>query len=338
MKTLETELYQKTKLPQMNEKWFLVTLNSIGDAVIATDTKGCVTFMNPIAQNLTGWNQEDALGGPLKNIFNIINEETGKRVENPFSKVLREGNIVGLANHTLLISKNGMKIPIDNNGAPIKDYKGDIIGVVLVFRNITERKLMETILKESRERFKDLYENAPDGYYSLDGNGIVIEANNTFLEMFGYKKEELKRKHTSILFSEKSKDNLNQFFSRLKEEGIIDQEVKFVKKDGKELYVRFRGIAKHDENKYLEYKCTIRDITERKKVDEKLKILYEVGKKITSIISKEELLPWIAKQAARLLEADECVYRIREGDYLLRGGGTKEGMELMKTEKLKIGE
>jgi len=339
LKTLETEFYQKTKLPQMNKEWFLVTLNSIGDAVIATDTEGYVTFMNPVAQNLTGWEQKDALGKPLKNIFNIINEETGKKIESPVSKVLREGKIVGLANHTFLISKNGMKIPIDNNGAPIKDEKGNIIGVVLVFRNITERKLIEKVLKESKERFEDLYENAPDGYYSLDGNGIIIEANNTLLEMFEYKKEELRGKHTSILFSDETKDEFDKSFSRLKEEGLIDQEVKFVKKDGEVVYVRFRGIAKQNEDKLnLEYKCAVRDITKRKQAENKLKILYELGKKITSMISKEELLPWIGEQATKLLDADTCNYRIREGDYLIRGGGSKVGMELMKKERLRIGE
>jgi len=200
-------------------------------------------------------------------------------------------------------------------------------------------KQREEALKESKERFEDLYENAPDGYYSLDGKGMIIEANNTFVEMLGYSKRELKENHTSILFSEEAKDKFDQLFSRLKEEGIIDQEVKFVKKNGKELYVRFRGIAKDSEDKfYLEYKCAVRDITERKKVEEKLGALYETGKKITSIVSKEELLPWIAEQAARLLDADECLYRIREGDYLIRGGGTKKGMELMETKRLKIGQ
>jgi len=200
-------------------------------------------------------------------------------------------------------------------------------------------KQREEALKESKERFEDLYENAPDGYYSLDGKGMIIEANNTFVEMLGYSKRELKENHTSILFSEEAKDKFDQLFSRLKEEGIIDQEVKFVKKNGKELYVRFRGIAKDSEDKfYLEYKCAVRDITERKKVEERLGVLYETGKKITSIVSKEELLPWIAEQAARLLDADECLYRIREGDYLIRGGGTKKGMELMETKRLKIGQ
>jgi PAS domain S-box-containing protein len=116
-----------------------VTLSSIGDAVIATDERGCITFVGAAAEQLTGWTQEDARGKPLEEVFKIINESSREPVENPVTKVLREGVTVGLANHTLLIRRDGMEIPIDDSGAPIRSSDGQIAGVVLVFRSVDKK-------------------------------------------------------------------------------------------------------------------------------------------------------------------------------------------------------
>ena len=128
---------------QRQRQQLLVTLTSIGDAVIATDAETRVTFLNPIAELLTGWSAAEASGQPLASVFRIVNEETRLPVESPADKVLRDGKIVGLANHTILLSRNGDEIPIDDSGAPIRDAKGNISGVVLVFRDITERRMVE---------------------------------------------------------------------------------------------------------------------------------------------------------------------------------------------------
>jgi PAS domain S-box-containing protein len=119
------------------------TLASIGDAVIATDARGHVSFMNAVAQSLTGWREPEAIGEPLENVFCIINEFTREPAESPGAKVLQESGIVGLANHTLLLARDGREIPIDDSGAPIRNIEGELIGIILVFRDITERKLSE---------------------------------------------------------------------------------------------------------------------------------------------------------------------------------------------------
>jgi len=119
------------------------TITSIGDAVITTDTAGRVVFLNPVAQSLTGWTQEQAAGRPLEEVFQIANEQTGAAAENPASRVLREGRTAGLANHTELTSKDGRKIPIDDSAAPIRSAKGLITGVVLIFRDVTQRREAE---------------------------------------------------------------------------------------------------------------------------------------------------------------------------------------------------
>lgn len=124
-----------------------VTLQSIGDAVIATDPNGCITFMNGPAERMTAWDSESAKDRPLGEVFQIVNEQTGQTVENPVNKVLISGGVVGLANHTILIAKDGKRIPIDDTAAPIKE--GDAIrGVVLVFSDVTERKAAERAQRE----------------------------------------------------------------------------------------------------------------------------------------------------------------------------------------------
>jgi PAS domain S-box-containing protein len=128
-----------------SERWLATTLRSIGDAVIATDAKGRVIFMNPVAKALTGWKQEDALGKDLTEVFNLVSEE--KVIENLAAKVIQEGIAISLTNHTL-IAKDGTETPIDDSTAPIRDDKGNITGAVLVFQDITERKRAE----EEREQ------------------------------------------------------------------------------------------------------------------------------------------------------------------------------------------
>lgn len=129
-------------LAQQRE-WFRIALTSIGDAIIATDTAGCVTFLNPVAEALTGWSLVAAQGQPLTQVFHIINEATRQATANPVAKVLASGAIAGLANHTLLIARDGREIPIDDSAAPIRDAHGNLLGVVLVFRDITERRRSE---------------------------------------------------------------------------------------------------------------------------------------------------------------------------------------------------
>jgi PAS domain S-box-containing protein len=119
---------------------FTTTLRSIGDAVIATDLEGRVTFMNPVAEHLTGWQSAAAVGRPLGEVFPILSEQTREPVENPVTKVLREGMVVGLANHTVLRARQGNEVPIDDSAAPIRDEAGRLFGVVLVFRDVTEEK------------------------------------------------------------------------------------------------------------------------------------------------------------------------------------------------------
>jgi PAS domain S-box-containing protein len=130
---LERELKQ-------SERWLTTVLKSIGDAVITSDRTGVVTFMNPVAEALTGWKQKDALGKNTTEVFNTTHAKNHTRIENPIIQVLQKGIIVDIPEDTLLIARDGVEIPIDDNAAPIKDDQGNIVGAVLVFRDITEFK------------------------------------------------------------------------------------------------------------------------------------------------------------------------------------------------------
>ncbi len=141
------------ELRSSEQRW-ATTLASIGDAVIATDLSGKITFMNAVAENLTGWPFSEASQKPVMEVFHIVNEQTHLEVEDPVSKVLKTGLLAGLANHTVLVRKDKSEVAVDDSGAPIKDKDGNTVGVVLVFRDITERKKAERALQESEERLR----------------------------------------------------------------------------------------------------------------------------------------------------------------------------------------
>lgn len=146
---------QRTETAQRAEaalrEWYETTLRSIGDGVVVTDETGKVMFLNPVAEELTGWPLSEARGRPIQEIFKIHNEETLQPVEIPVSRVLREGHVAGLANHTMLMTRTGLGTPVDDSAAPIYSASRELLGVVLVFRDITVRRAAERALEQSRE-------------------------------------------------------------------------------------------------------------------------------------------------------------------------------------------
>jgi PAS domain S-box-containing protein len=137
-----------------SEEWLSTTLKSIGDAVIATDRNGLVTFMNPVAEELTGWQQQEAIGEPIEEIFHIINEKNRKRIDNPLDRVLQDGMTVHLDEDTVLIARDGGEKNAAINSSPIRDVEDTIIGMVLVCRDITEMRKVEKALIESESKLR----------------------------------------------------------------------------------------------------------------------------------------------------------------------------------------
>ena len=145
---------KSSELAEQRE-FFRVTLSSIGDAVITTDTEAKITFLNPVAEAMTGWKLDEAMGQPLEKVFNIINENSRKPALNPVTQVLRDGAVVGLANHTALIARDGTETAIDDSAAPIRDGTGKISGVVMVFHDVTKQRQAETALRESYQSLSE---------------------------------------------------------------------------------------------------------------------------------------------------------------------------------------
>ncbi len=174
-----------------SEMWYSTTLGSVGDAVIATDMNGAVSFMNSVAESLTGWGLGEAQGKSMDLVFDIVNQETRRPVENPVKKVFREGKVVGLADHTLLISKNGTEFDIEDSAAPIVTGAGEGLGVVLVFRDITDRKRAEESLRVSQQQYRLLFESNPHPTWVYDLETLaIVDVNEAALRNYGYTREE----------------------------------------------------------------------------------------------------------------------------------------------------
>lgn len=170
---------------EKSEKWLSTTLASIGDAVIATDMNGVVSFMNPVAQALTGWALEEAQGKSMDLVFDIVNKETRRPVENPVKKVFRKGTVVGLADHTILRSKQGKEIDIEDSAAPILADGGDALGVVLVFRDVTDKKLAEVEMSRQKDLLQLILASITDGVVVADTNGKFLLFNRAAEQLVG---------------------------------------------------------------------------------------------------------------------------------------------------------
>ncbi len=275
---LKTVTASKTDLEQVqvslreSEQRWATTLASIGDAVIATDTSGKIAFMNGEAEKLTGWLLNETLSKPVKTVFNIINEQSRLEVESPIERVLREGMVVGLANHTVLIRKDDREVPIDDSGAPIKDQDGKTTGVVLIFRDITERKKAEEALKESEQLYHSVFDNSQDGFQLIelvyDKNGKPIDhkflkVNHAYEKIIGVKAEDILDK-TAKYISPNQELHWLEVPDRVAKTGISEH-VELYNKD----------IDKWLDCFYFLYSKNVvgtlfRDITERKKLEKQL--------------------------------------------------------------------
>ncbi len=202
----QTEITKRAEEESREQRERLrVTLASIGDAVIATDVHGMVSFLNPVASILTGWSKEEALGAPLESVFHIVNDQTREPVENPALRAMRDGAIVGLANHTLLISKDGTEKPIDDAGSPIRNAESQTIGSVLIFRDITQRRLVEKEREGAgrvARQLAALVESSDDAIIATDLDLRITAWNRAAERMYGYTAKEAVGQPLSLIIPE----------------------------------------------------------------------------------------------------------------------------------------
>jgi PAS domain S-box-containing protein len=257
----------KTREQEQRER-LRVTLASIGDAMIATDAQGRVTFMNQVAESLTGWKHEEASGRPLEDVFNIVDEQTHKQVENPALRAMKEGIIVGLANHTLLIAKGGAEIPIDDSGAPIKDSEGKTVGAVLIFRDITQRRRAE----KERALLAGIVESSEDAVISKSLNGVIESWNAAAERLFGYSANEAIGQPISIIIPPERIEEEQLILERLRRgEGIEHFETVRLAKSGRAVDISLTVSPIRDNTGcIIGFSKIARDITERRRAEEAL--------------------------------------------------------------------
>lgn len=275
-----------------------VTLSSIGDAVIVTDVNANVTFMNPVASALTGWKLEDAVGQPLELVFSIVNEATRRRPESPAAKALREGMVVGLANHTILLSKSGLEYAIDDSAAPIRDPRGDIFGVVLVFRDVSGARAAE----EHRERLAAIVHSSDDAIIGKDLAGRITSWNAAAERLYGYTAEEAIGRPISMLIPPDRLGEESDILARIRRGERVDHiETVRITKDRRKVFVSLTISPIRDmEGNVIGASKIARDITDRKRTEREL---FEAREKLQNYSA--ELEKTVTERTAELRQALE---------------------------------
>jgi len=257
---------------QESRRQWQVTLASIGDAVLTTDMEGRVTFLNAVARELTGWTLEDAIGQPTENVFNIINEQTEEPVVNPVRRVLAEGIIVGLANHTILIAKDGSRRPIDDSGAPIRSGEA-MSGVVLVFRDVSEQKRAELQLREREAELRHLADAMPQIVWVARPDGYLESYNQQWYDYTGCTPEQCLGHHENLwIHPDDRARSQTRWNESLATGENFEVERRVRSKSGEYRWFLGRALPVHDDaGKILKWFGTSTDITERKHLEDHLR-------------------------------------------------------------------
>lgn len=250
---------------QEQREWFEVTLSSIGDAVITTDVNGRVTFMNPVAEQMTGWKLAEAKGRDMPEVFKIISEETGEPAEEPVARVLATGTVIGLANHTALVDRRGQMRAIEDSAAPIRDPAGRMTGVVIVFHDVTERRRAD----ETRLRLAAVVESSDDAILTKTLDGIISSWNEGAVRMFGYTAEEAVGQPVTMLMPPDYVNEEPAILKRLRSGERIDHyETVRRRKDGTLLDISLTVSPIRDgSGRIIGASKIARDITERKRAE-----------------------------------------------------------------------
>jgi PAS domain S-box-containing protein len=276
-KNLYQELFKLEKEKREKEEEFRIILYSIGDAVLITDKDGMVTKMNSAAEQLTGWYEREANGKPLFQIFNIINEQTREQIENPVQKVLEKGIVVGLANHTILISKDGKEYPIADSGSPIRNNNGEIIGVVLIFRDKTQEYLAEQKIFKSEARLNRAELVSKSGNWELHLTTQTIVGSLGAQKIYGVSDENLDYELIKNFPLPEYRQMMDEKLQRLINFGEpYDVEFKIKNAEGKILDIH--SVATYDADNKILFGI-IQDITEKKKIEKRKNQLAEIIEK-----------------------------------------------------------
>ncbi len=265
----ERELREAKEALQRQSEWLQITLSSIGDGVICTDAEGRVTFLNDVGAALTGWTQGQAVGRPLPDVFHIVNHDTRQEVENPALRALREGKIVGLANHTLLIARDGTERPIGDSASPMRDGSGATVGAVLVFRDVTEHIRAE----EMQARLAAIVESSHDAVISKTLDGTIRSWNAEAERLLGYTAQEAIGRSITMIIPPERLDEEHMIVDRLRRgERVEHFETVRITKTGRLIDLSLTISPIHDAGgRVIGASKIARDITEQKRTAEALR-------------------------------------------------------------------
>ncbi len=270
---IEIALYKHRMEGRLREqgRWFAATLKSIGEGVIATDANRRIKFMNPVAETLTGWIEAEANGRDLGQVFKVAYKEARKRLTHPLVEALQEDAAIGFANQTVLISKQGKEIPIDHSAAPIHDEQRRMVGFVMVFHDITQRRRAEEKMRLAAK----VFESAAEGIMITDAQSHIVAVNDAFTATTGHEPDEVLGKTPSLLQSGKhDAEFYRDLWKSLKETGQWKGEIWNRRKNG-ELYPQWLSIntVRDAKGGVGNYVGMFTDITARKQAEERLRVL-----------------------------------------------------------------
>lgn len=267
-----TERKRNEKALMESEERFRTTLYSTGDAIITTNSEGNVQYMNKVAEGLTGWAETEASGKPIDEIFRVFSEETGEELERPVEKVLRQGMVVLLSNHTCLKNRDGEEIPIGDSGAPIRDANGRITGVVLVFRDQREERKKRRELEESELHYHSLTDNTPVGIFRTRPDGYTTYVNPAWCKLSGLDAEQaLGDGWLAAVHPDDRVKIAGGWHEAVRGHKISQAEYRFVRPDDQIVYVLGHTVPeRNSEGEITGFVGTITDVTPQKKAEEDL--------------------------------------------------------------------
>jgi PAS domain S-box-containing protein len=296
---LSEEIRRRRQLQQAlftQQESLRVTLSSIGDGVIVTDDQARITFMNGEAETLTGWTRDDAIGQPLEHVFRIVNELTRQEVENPVTKVLRERRVVGLANHTVLIARDGTERAIDDSAAPIQSSHEHFSGVVLVFRDVTSKRASEI----AKARLAAIIDSSEDAIVGQSLDAVVTDWNAGAERLFGFTPDEaIGRPAFETFVPPDRKQELLDVLDRVQRgERIEHFETVRQHKDGRRLNISI-GVSPIQDvgGELLGISAIDRDISDRKRLEQSLRFLANGSKSLASLVDYRSTLQKVARLA-----------------------------------------
>lgn len=296
---------------------FEVILGSIGDAVIATDANGHISFMNQVASTLTGWSLAEAMGRHLDEVFVIVNESDWTIVESPFARAIRHNSVVGLPTHTMLIARDGRPIPIDDSCAPISNAQGKLRGVVVVFHDITTRRRDEQGLLDSEQRFRSMADSAPVLLWMSDTTGACTFFNQPWLAFTGRTlQEELGDGWATGVHPDDYDFCMQTYTAAFQARQPFVMDYRLRRADGKYRWVQDNGIPHFaPDGSFMGYIGSCIDITERKHVEEQQRLLAVTSDLLGTSLDYATTLRNVAQILVPTI-ADYCLlYSLEEDGY-----------------------